>query len=126
MNSTILELSQFPENIPAKHPNSQVENPQEGMIADMRRRDVRYLHCFSVDNAIGKVNHSKRGLESAVSLLTHYQVADPTFIGYCAEQGAELGNKVVWKAMPGRCAHLTLIACNADRGDTKHSLNAHV
>ena len=29
------------------------------------------------------------------------QVGDPTFFGYCVEQGAELGNKVVWKAAPG-------------------------
>ena len=42
----------------------------------------RYVHAFSVDNAIGKV-------------------ADPVFIGYSVSKGSDLGNKVVWKCEPG-------------------------
>lgn len=53
-----------------------------GQIADMKARGVKYVHCFSVDNAIGKV-------------------ADPVFIGCCIGRGSDLGNKVVWKAEPG-------------------------
>ena len=53
-----------------------------GQIADMQRRGVKYIHAFSVDNAIGKV-------------------ADPMFMGYCISRGADVGNKVVWKAEAG-------------------------
>eukprot|EP00656_Telonema_subtile_P004074 TRINITY_DN11852_c0_g1_i1.p1 TRINITY_DN11852_c0_g1~~TRINITY_DN11852_c0_g1_i1.p1 ORF type:complete len:535 (+),score=203.42 TRINITY_DN11852_c0_g1_i1:128-1732(+) len=48
----------------------------------MRSTGVKYVHCFSVDNAISKVG-------------------DPVFVGYCISKQAELGNKVVWKAEPG-------------------------
>ena len=37
------------------------------------------MHAFSVDNVAAKV-------------------ADPLFVGQCAARGAEVGNKVVWKA----------------------------
>ena len=53
-----------------------------GQVEDMKARGVKYVHCFSVDNAIGKV-------------------ADPLFMGYCISRGANVGNKVVWKAEPG-------------------------
>lgn len=55
---------------------------QTGQIQDMKSRGVKYVHCFSVDNAIGKV-------------------ADPIFFGYCIERKSDVGNKVVWKAEPG-------------------------
>jgi len=51
-------------------------------LAEMETRGVKYLHVFSVDNAIGKV-------------------CDPQFIGYCVSKGADLGNKVVWKCDAG-------------------------
>jgi len=53
-----------------------------GSLTSMETRGVKYVHAFSVDNAIGKV-------------------ADPMFIGYCVSRGADCGNKVVWKAAPG-------------------------
>ncbi|CAM9433878.1 unnamed protein product [Discosporangium mesarthrocarpum] len=55
---------------------------QKGALADMRKRGVEYLHVFSIDNAL-------------------LRVADPYFIGYCLENGADCGNKSVWKTEPG-------------------------
>ncbi|TDH64886.1 hypothetical protein CCR75_004011 [Bremia lactucae] len=52
-----------------------------GALAELQARGVKYLHVFSVDNALCKV-------------------ADPTFIGYCIYKQADCGNKVVWKARP--------------------------
>lgn len=54
----------------------------ESALDNMEKRGVKYMHAFSVDNAIGKV-------------------ADPLFVGYCVKQGADVGNKVVWKNAPG-------------------------
>jgi UDP-N-acetylglucosamine/UDP-N-acetylgalactosamine diphosphorylase len=48
-------------------------------LDDMKSRGVKYLHVFSIDNALVKP-------------------ADPVFIGYCISQDADCGNKVVWKA----------------------------
>jgi UDP-N-acetylglucosamine/UDP-N-acetylgalactosamine diphosphorylase len=50
-----------------------------GMLYDMTSKGVKYLHAFSIDNALVKP-------------------ADPVFIGYCISQDADCGNKVVWKA----------------------------
>jgi UDP-N-acetylglucosamine/UDP-N-acetylgalactosamine diphosphorylase len=52
---------------------------QSGMLDDMTRRGVKYLHVFSIDNALTKP-------------------ADPNFVGYCISEQADCGNKVVWKA----------------------------
>lgn len=52
-----------------------------GALADMRTRGVEHLHVFSIDNALVKV-------------------ADPYFLGYCIQSGADCGNKSVWKAEP--------------------------
>ena len=30
---------------------------KSGVLSDMKSRGVHYVHCFSVDNAIGKVTH---------------------------------------------------------------------
>ncbi len=52
---------------------------KSGMLDDMKSKGVKYLHVFSIDNALVKP-------------------AEPTFIGYCIQQNADCGNKVVWKA----------------------------
>ena len=50
-----------------------------GMLTDMKKRGVQFLHVFSIDNALTKP-------------------ADPAFMGYCISKQADCGNKVVWKA----------------------------
>ena len=76
----------------------------QGVLADLERKDVRYLHVYCVDNVL-------------------VRVADPVFMGYCISRNAgraalksptchpclmfiflvmpESGNKVVEKTSPG-------------------------
>ncbi|KAI8915199.1 nucleotide-diphospho-sugar transferase [Powellomyces hirtus] len=54
---------------------------REGVIADLERRRIPYVHAYCVDNCLVKV-------------------ADPVFIGYCLEQNADCGAKAVPKASP--------------------------
>ena len=53
-----------------------------GALEDMRARGVEHLHVSSIDNAL-------------------VRVADPYFLGYCIEKGADCGNKSVMKEDPG-------------------------
>lgn len=53
-----------------------------GSLADMEKRGIKYLHVFSIDNALIKP-------------------ADPVFMGYCINQGSDCGNKVCWKVDAG-------------------------
>ncbi len=50
-----------------------------GMLDDMATRGTKYIHVFSIDNALTKI-------------------ADPVFIGHCLSKEADCGNKVVWKS----------------------------
>ncbi|XP_053672528.1 UDP-N-acetylhexosamine pyrophosphorylase-like protein 1 [Anopheles nili] len=53
----------------------------EGILDEMDREGVRYLHAHSVDNILIKV-------------------ADPVFIGYCVRKRADCGVKVIEKVQP--------------------------
>ena len=53
----------------------------KGCLDDMRRRGVRHVYAFCVDNAL-------------------VQVGDPAYVGFCAERGADAGAKVISKAYP--------------------------
>ncbi|XP_065199959.1 UDP-N-acetylhexosamine pyrophosphorylase [Planococcus citri] len=51
------------------------------VLDELERRGIEYVHAFSIDNILVKVG-------------------DPAFIGYCHEQAAECGVKVIEKTVP--------------------------
>ncbi|GAA5836250.1 hypothetical protein JCM9279_002240 [Rhodotorula babjevae] len=56
-------------------------DPSSSVLSDLARRGIAYVHCYGVDNCL-------------------VRVADPTFVGYCAERTADCGVKVVKKTDP--------------------------
>nr|XP_013105880.1 unnamed protein product [Stomoxys calcitrans]XP_013105954.1 unnamed protein product [Stomoxys calcitrans]XP_013106031.1 unnamed protein product [Stomoxys calcitrans] len=53
----------------------------QGILDDLAKRGILYLHAHSVDNIL-------------------IRVADPVFVGYCAQENAECAAKVVEKSSP--------------------------
>ena len=54
---------------------------KSGVLDDMKNRGIEHIHTFAIDNALVKP-------------------ADPVFIGYCIDEKADCGNKVLWKQDP--------------------------
>ena len=71
------EVAMAPDGNGGIYPSLQLS----GALDNMKNRGIEYLHVFSIDNALSKP-------------------ADPIFIGYCVNNNADCGNKVVWKSHP--------------------------
>jgi hypothetical protein len=63
----------------------------KGVLKAMEKRGVKYIHAFSIDNAL-------------------VQVADPIYVGYCIANNADVGNKCCPKARYVRMYRRRLLA----------------
>ena len=54
-------------------------NKAHTVLSDLDRRRIRYVHSYCVDNCL-------------------VRIADPVFVGYCLQKGADCAAKVVPKA----------------------------
>ena len=64
----------------------------EGVLADMKQKGVKFIQLYCVDNVLVKVG-------------------DPVFMGYCLAKDAECANKVVRKGFPTEAVGIT---CKVD------------
>ena len=75
---------------------------KQGVLADMRKRDLYACHIYCVDNSLVKV-------------------ADPVFVGFCATLEADCGNKSVVKTEPSESVGVVVQLEDGTHGVVEYS-----